>query len=251
MGCCHVPVVQGKAVSRAGSADPRAYLAAFVGYDPAMTAILPALVAGLLGVPFGMVARALARRHCGRPAVPGTLLIEAVMAVLWALLALRLWPAHPAALPAYLALAFVCVTLAVIDLRTKLLPNRITYPALPLVAALLLLASAAEHHLGPMVRALEACGLAGVAFLALVLISPSGLGLGDVKFALVLGLALGWLGWSAVAAGFFGAFLLGGVAALVAVVVLRLGRKAQLPFGPWLAAGALLAVLAGAPLATT
>jgi leader peptidase (prepilin peptidase) / N-methyltransferase len=49
-----------------------------------------------------------------------------------------------------------------------------------------------------------------------------------------------------VAAGFFGAFLLGGTAALVAVVVLRLGRKAQLPFGPWLAAGTLLAVLAGA-----
>lgn len=250
MARCHVPVVWGKAVSPAGpahlSALASAEIATFVGYDPAMTAILPALVAGLLGAPFGSVARVLARRYCGQPSVPGAPLLEGVMAVVWALLALRLWPTHPAALPAYLALAFVCVTLAVIDLRTKLLPNRITYPALPLVAALLLVASAAEHDFGAMVRALEAAGLAGVAFLALVLISPSGLGLGDVKFALVLGLALGWLGWSAVAAGFFGAFLLGGVAALVAVVVLRLGRKAQVPFGPWLAAGALLAVLAGA-----
>lgn len=172
------------------------------------------------------------------------------MGAVWALLALRLWPAHPAAVPAYLALAFACVTLAVIDLRAKLLPNRITYPALPLVAALLLVASAAEHDLGRMARALEAGGLAGLGFLALVLISPGGLGLGDVKFALVLGLGLGWLGWSAVAAGFVGAFLLGGVAALVAVVVLRLGRTAQLPFGPWLAAGALLAVLASAPVTT-
>jgi leader peptidase (prepilin peptidase) / N-methyltransferase len=221
-----------------------------MGYDPAMTATLPALLAGLLGLPFGAAARALARRHCGRAPLPGAALLAAVTGVLWALLALRLWPSHPAALPAYLALAFVCVTLGVIDVRTRLLPNRITYPALPLVAVLLLAASAAEHDLGAMVRALEASGLAGLAFLALVLISPGGLGLGDVKFALVLGLALGWLGWSAVAAGFMGAFLLGGVAALVAVVVLRLGRKAQLPFGPWLAAGALLAVLAGAPVAT-
>ncbi len=213
-----------------------------------MTAIVPALLAGLVGLPFGSVARTLARRHCGQSALPGTVLLEAVMGVLWALLALRLWPAHPAAVPAYLALAFICVTLGFIDLRTRLLPNRITYPALPLVAALLLVASAAEHDLGAMVRALEAGGLAGLAFLTLVLISPGGLGLGDVKFALVLGLALGWLGWSAVAAGFVGAFLLGGVAALVAVVVLRLGRKAQLPFGPWLAAGTLLAVLASAPV---
>jgi leader peptidase (prepilin peptidase)/N-methyltransferase len=216
-----------------------------------MTATLPALLAGLLGLPFGAAARALARRHCGRPSLPGAPLLEAVMGTVWALLALRLWPAHPAALPAYLALAFVCVTLAVIDLRTKLLPNRITYPALPLVAALLLVASAAEHDLGRMVRALAAGGLAGLAFLALVLVSPQGLGLGDVKFALVLGLGLGWLGWSAVAAGFAGAFLLGGVAALVALVVLRLGRRAQLPFGPWLAAGALLAVLASAPITTS
>ncbi|HZD72882.1 MAG TPA: prepilin peptidase [Actinomycetota bacterium] len=215
-----------------------------------MTATLPALLAGLLGLPFGSVARALARRHCGRPPVPGAPVLEAVMGAVWALLALRLWPAHPAAVPAYLALAFACVTLAVIDLRAKLLPNRITYPALPLVAALLLVASAAEHDLGRMARALEAGGLAGLGFLALVLISPGGLGLGDVKFALVLGLGLGWLGWSAVAAGFVGAFLLGGVAALVAVVVLRLGRTAQLPFGPWLAAGALLAVLASAPVTT-
>jgi leader peptidase (prepilin peptidase)/N-methyltransferase len=215
-----------------------------------MSPTIPALLAGLLGLPFGPAARALVRRHCGQSPVPGAALLGVVMGLLWGLLALRLWPSHPAAVPAYLALAFVCVTLGVIDLRTKLLPNRITYPALPLVAVLLQAASAAEHDLGPMVRALEASALAGLAFLALVLISPGGLGLGDVKFALVLGLALGWLGWGAVAAGFVGAFLLGGVAALVAVVVLRLGRKAQLPFGPWLAAGALLAVLASAPVAT-
>lgn len=214
----------------------------------AMTPVLAPLLAGLLGLPAGTAARALARRHCRRPLPGPPPLLEAATGLLWAGLALRVWPSHPAALPAYLALGLACVTLVVIDLDSKLLPNRITYPTLGLVAALLLVASLVEHDPGRMLRALEAAAVAGGFLLALALASPGGMGLGDVKFALVLGLALGWLGWSAVLAGFVGAFLLGGLAALVAVLILRAGRKTQLPFGPWLAAGALLAVLAAAPL---
>jgi leader peptidase (prepilin peptidase)/N-methyltransferase len=216
-----------------------------------MTATLPVLIAGLLGLPAGTAARALVRRHCRRAPLARPPLLEVTAGVLWALLALRVWPSHPAALPAYLALGLACVALVVIDVDSRLLPNRITYPALGLVAVLLLVASLAEHDLGRMLRALEAAGVAGASLLALALLSPGGMGLGDVKFALVLGLALGWLGWSAVLAGFVGAFLLGGLAALVALLVLRAGRKTQLPFGPWLALGAILAVLAAAPLPRT
>ena len=216
-----------------------------------MSATLAALLAGGLGLPAGTAARALAHGHCRRPLLARPPLLEVATALLWALLALRVWPSHPAALPAYLALALACVTLVVIDLDSKLLPNRITYPALGLVAALLLAASLVEHDLGRMGRALAAAGLAGAAMLALAFVSPGGMGLGDVKFALVLGLALGWLGWSAVVAGFVSAFLLGGLAALTALLVLRAGRKTQLPFGPWLALGALLAVLAAAPVPPT
>ncbi|HEX8929709.1 MAG TPA: A24 family peptidase, partial [Actinomycetota bacterium] len=177
-----------------------------------MSAQLAALVAGLLGLPAGTVARQVARAHCRRPVVadlgapeeadrrraPVPLrppLPELATGALWALLALRLWQAHPAAVPAYLALAFACVALVAVDLDSKLLPNRITYPALALVAALLLAASLAEHDLGRMTRALAAAAVAAAVLLALALISPAGMGLGDVKFALVLGLALGWLGW--------------------------------------------------------
>jgi leader peptidase (prepilin peptidase)/N-methyltransferase len=227
---------------------------------------LAALLAGLLGLPAGTVARGVARAYCRRPGVadlgapegtdrrrqaPVPLrppLPELATGALWALLALRLWHAHPAAVPAYLALAFACVALVAVDLDSKLLPNRITYPALALVAALLLAASLAEHDLGRMTRALAAAAVAAAVLLALALISPGGMGLGDVKFALVLGLALGWLGWEALAAGLIGAFLLGGLAALVALLVLRADRRTQIPFGPWLALGAILAVLAAAPL---
>lgn len=233
-----------------------------------MSAQLAALLAGLFGLPAGTVARGVARAHCRRPVHAGLVapewadhdrrapvpvplrppLAELVTATLWALLALRLWRSHPAAVPAYLALAFACVALVAVDLDSKLLPNRITYPALALVAALLLAASLAEHDLGRMARALAAAAVAAALLLALALISPGGMGLGDVKFALVLGLALGWLGWEAVAAGLIGAFLLGGLAALAALLVLRADRKTQIPFGPWLALGAILAVLAAAPL---
>lgn len=212
-----------------------------------MTQLLPALLVGLLGLPAGTAARALARRPWRRPLLARPPLLEAASGLLWALLALRLWPSHPAALPAYLAFGFACVTLTAIDLDSRLLPNRITYPALALVAALLLVASLLQHEPGRMLRALEAAGLAGAVLLALALVPPGGMGLGDVKFALVLGLALGWLGWSAVVAGFVGAFLLGGLAALAALPLPRVSRTTQLPFGPWLALGAVLAVLAAAP----
>jgi leader peptidase (prepilin peptidase)/N-methyltransferase len=174
-------------------------------------------------------------------------LIELGMGLLWYLLTLRLvadglgW-----AVPAYLALAFVCLVLAVIDASTRLLPNRITYPAFPVVLGLLLVASVGLGDLGRLARGLFAAMAVGAFFLALALISPRGMGLGDVKLAPTLGLALGWLSWGAVAFGVFTAFLLGGLAGLAAIGLLGLTRKSLLPFGPWLVTGALFGVLAGA-----
>jgi leader peptidase (prepilin peptidase)/N-methyltransferase len=94
-----------------------------------------------------------------------------------------------------------------------------------------------------------AAAVVGAAFLMLALLLPEGLGLGDVKFVPTLGLALGWLSWGTVVVGMLAAFLLGGLAAVGALLLLRRGRRARLPFGPWLATGALLGVLAGGRLA--
>ena len=189
-------------------------------------------------------------RACRAPIPVRYPLVELAMGVLWFLLTYRLvavglgW-----AVPAYLALAFICVVLAVIDASTRLLPNRITYPAFPVMLGLLLLASIGLGDLGRLVRGLLAAVVVGAFFLALALISPRGMGLGDVKLAPTLGLALGWLSWGAVAFGFFTAFLLGGLAGLAAIGLLGLTRKSLLPFGPWLVTGALLGVLAGADVA--
>jgi leader peptidase (prepilin peptidase) / N-methyltransferase len=177
-------------------------------------------------------------------------LVELGMGLVWFLITLRLVDAGLGwAVPAYLALAFVCLVLAVIDATTRLLPNRITYPAFPAVLSLLLLASVGLGDLGRLTRGLLAAVAVGAFFLLLALISPRGMGLGDVKLAPTLGLALGWLSWGTVAVGVFAGFLLGGLAGLAAMAVLGLTRKSLLPFGPWLVTGALLGVLAGGDVA--
>jgi leader peptidase (prepilin peptidase) / N-methyltransferase len=177
-------------------------------------------------------------------------LVEVGMGLLWFAITLRLVSAGLGwAVPAYLALGFLCVALAVIDARTRLLPNRITYPAFPIMLALLLLASIGLGDLGRLVRGLLAALALGAFFFLLALISPRGMGLGDVKLAPTLGLSLGWLSWGAVAFGVFAGFLLGGLAGLAAIALLGLTRKSLLPFGPWLVTGALLGVLAGADVA--
>jgi leader peptidase (prepilin peptidase)/N-methyltransferase len=189
-------------------------------------------------------------RGCGVPISPRYPLVELAMGVLWFLVPLRLVGAGLGwAVPAYLALAFVCVVLAVIDASTRLLPNRITYPAFPLVLGLLVVASVGLGDLGRLARGLLAALAVGGFFLALALISPRGMGLGDVKLAPTLGLALGWLSWGAVAFGVFAGFLLGGLAGLAAIAVAGLTRKSLLPFGPWLVTGALLGVLVGGEVA--
>jgi leader peptidase (prepilin peptidase) / N-methyltransferase len=148
-------------------------------------------------------------------------------------------------LPAYLWLAAVGVTLAVIDLETLRLPDRLTLPSYP-VGLVLLAVPADWPALG---RGVLAAAVAGVAALVLALLAPrGGLGLGDVKLLGVLGLFLGWLGWGVLVVGVALGFALGAVVAVGMLASRRAGLRDHLAFGPWLIAGALVAVVAGRPL---
>jgi prepilin signal peptidase PulO-like enzyme (type II secretory pathway) len=222
--------------------------------EPPMSAAGAALVAGMLGLGAGAVAKKMICRVAAngpaRPSRFGWPVLEVIMAASWWLVSLQLvdqgltW-----AVPAYLAVAFLGVVLAVVDATTQRLPNRITYPAFPVVAVLLLAASVGVGDIGRLGRGLLVAAAVGGFFLLLALLSPQGVGGGDVKLAPTLGLALGWLSWGAVVVGLTAAFLLGGVAGLMAVVVFGRSRRSLLPFGPWLVAGTLLGVLAGGRLA--
>jgi len=148
-------------------------------------------------------------------------------------------------------LALGCSVLVAVDLACHRLPDVVVLPtAVALVGGLALAAATADAWPG-FGRALLGGVVLGVGFLAMALISPRALGLGDVKLAALLGIFLGWFGWSAVLAGVVATFLLGGAAALILVAFTRASRSTALAFGPWLvlgaAAGAHLASAGAAP----
>ncbi len=146
-----------------------------------------------------------------------------------------------------LPLVPIGVALAAVDLRTRLLPTVVVWPALGLTVALVLLSALLEDDRDALVRA----GLGGVAvfglFFMLWWIHPAGMGYGDVRLSAVLGVALGYLGWAEVLVGIYSAFLVFAVPGLL-VALLRRERavlRVAYPFGPFLLAGALVGVVVG------
>jgi leader peptidase (prepilin peptidase)/N-methyltransferase len=176
----------------------------------------------------------------GRTAAVRPPVVEIGTALLFALAALRSelsWE-----LPAFLFLAAAGVLLGVIDLQHRLLPNRVVVPALGIALGLLLLAAAAEQDWAGLLRAGLGCVVLFAVFLVLALIAPSGLGMGDVKLAALLGLYLGWVGWDAVVIGAAGGFVVQALVALSLLATRRIGLRGELPFGPAMLLGAVVAI---------
>ena len=149
------------------------------------------------------------------------------------------------ALPAFEVLAVTCVVLATIDITVRRVPDRLLMPAYAAFGGLLLIAAAAGGQWADLARAISG-GL--VAFgLYLVLALAGGLGMGDVKLALLLGTALAWLGWDAWLVGITAAPVL--AALWVAIAGRRRPRAGStIAFAPFMATAALLAVPAGSQL---
>lgn len=172
--------------------------------------------------------------------------VEAGTGLLFAVLAATRGPS--AVLPALLYTAAAGVALFLIDLDHHRLPDSIVLPSYPVLAALLA-AAAAWTGTAPVARAaLSAAGwLTGYALLWL-LTGGRGMGLGDVKLSGLLGLLLGWLGWGPSVVGLFGGFAAGGVVGVALLASGRAGRRTRIAHGPFMLAGALLAVVAGEPV---
>jgi leader peptidase (prepilin peptidase)/N-methyltransferase len=148
-------------------------------------------------------------------------------------------------LPSYLVLAAALVALSVIDLRLFLLPNRIVFPLAGSSLVLLGLGALAEDERGAYGPGVLAGAIAFVAFALLHIVSPRSMGFGDVKLAFVLGLFLGYLGWGELVLGLFLGFLYGAVIGIGLIVTKLRTRRDHVPFGPFLAAGTMTAVLVG------
>lgn len=142
--------------------------------------------------------------------------------------------------------AGVMPTIAVIDYRHKIIPNAITYPGFAISAGFILAGWALGAPLDPA-RAAIGCALYGGGLLLIAIVVPRGMGIGDVKLCAWIGFVLGSLGLAYVGVAAGAGILLGGIGGIVALA-LGVGRKKTIPFGPFLAAGALVAVFLGPEL---
>ena len=190
-------------------------------------------------------------------------IVELATGGFFALVAAAIWPwtavpteAAPLVaalleLVAFLWLAGASVALAIIDVEHHRLPDAIVLPSYAVGLVLLGASSALSGEWDALLRGVVGMAALFVFYLALALVKPGAMGLGDVKLAGVLGLWLGWLGWGELVVGAFAAFLLGGLFSIVLLATRRAQRTGGIPFGPWMLAGAWVGVLVGGTVAAS
>jgi leader peptidase (prepilin peptidase)/N-methyltransferase len=182
-------------------------------------------------------------RDCSDPISVRYPIVELATAVLFAATAVVIGESW--VLPAYLWFAALTLVLSLVDIDHKRLPNRILYPGTVVGGVLLAVGATADGDLSSLWRGL-AGGFAYFAVLLLVaLLARGGFGMGDVKLAFVLGLFAAFRSWETLFVAVFGAFVLGGLASVLLLLLTKASRKDAIPFGPWLVLGSWLAIAFG------
>lgn len=190
-------------------------------------------------------------RACDEPIAGRYAAVEAAMAVLFAATAAvhgLVWE-----LSALLVFGWVLVVGAVIDLEHRIIPNRLTYRAAPILLGLLVVAAAMTGEWADLRRAV----LAGVAIPAVMLglsetfrfiRGVAGIGMGDIKLASSIGLVVGYLGGWELVVWFYATAISAVVVAFGLIAAGKAKLATRIPYGPYLALGALVAILAGEPV---
>jgi leader peptidase (prepilin peptidase)/N-methyltransferase len=174
---------------------------------------------------------------------PVTGLLAAVAA--WSIQDLGGW----AALPPFLLFAWLTTGLTWIDLDVHRLPVGLVVPTAGALAVLLLVATIATGEprwQGTLIGLLVMGGF----YLLLSLLPGGGVGGGDVRLAPVIGGLLGWLSTAHLVIGMAAGFLIGGVAAVVLLVLGRAGRKTHIAYGPAMCFGAWVSIAFSARILT-
>ncbi|WFE38057.1 prepilin peptidase [Micromonospora sp. WMMD998] len=220
-----------------------------------VTAIGLGLAGAMAGVPIAAVAygtgesgpvRLPAGWWTGSPARPTEVIVTALLAATAAAVTGVVIPLG-VTLPAYWLFAVVGVCLAIIDVRCRRLPHRLTGSLWVSSGLLFIIASLVRSDVGPLLRAACAGIAAAAIMLTIALALPGQLGLGDVVFVGVIAFNLGWLGWHTATLGFLAGLLLHGT--IASVVRIRRSndvKNPSIPMGPALAAGWVLAVVLAA-----
>jgi len=152
------------------------------------------------------------------------------------------------ALLAFAVFGVSLVAISAVDLERLVIPNLIVYPTLAVEIPLLVLASGIDGRWTSLWRAAASGAIGFAAFFVVHTIVPRGMGFGDVRLAGLVGLMTGWLGFGHAFVAFFAAFILASVVGVFALALSGQGRKTRIPFGPFLAAGAVFAIVWGDPV---
>ena len=188
-------------------------------------------------------------RQCNVRIPARVVAVEAIVGTLFAALYLKHgWGAPVVVTGAGVALL---VAIAVVDLERRLIPNRLVIPAVFVLAALAPFWPELgfdralvfqQVHLSSLTNSLAAGGGALVIFFAIKAFYPAGMGAGDVKMAGMLGLLVGLPG---IVVALWTAVVIGGAVAIGLLALRGRSRKDAMPFGPFLSAGGVIALMAG------
>jgi leader peptidase (prepilin peptidase) / N-methyltransferase len=187
-------------------------------------------------------------RSCGEPISARYAAVELATAVLFGAVA-WVWGLDPL-LPALLVFIWALVVATVIDLEHRIIPNRLTY-RLPLVLLPLVVFAAWMDGAWSDLRRGIIAGLAIPLLMFLLsevfrlLRGQSGMGMGDVKLAVSIGLVVGYLGGLELVVFAYGSIIAAVVIAFALILTGRAKLASRIPFGPYLAVGAMLPILAG------
>lgn len=144
----------------------------------------------------------------------------------------------------------VGVVLAVVDLRTRLLPRVVVVPTTLVLVALGTIGSATVFESSDLVRGLVGLAVGRSFYWVLWFVRSAGMGFGDVRLAALLGFALAYVGWPEFAVGMYAGFLVFGLPGALLALVRWDARlmRAHYPYGPFMLAGALIGLCVGDPV---
>jgi leader peptidase (prepilin peptidase) / N-methyltransferase len=213
----------------------------------------------VLGAGAGLIASQRARHWAVGRDVPDAVIrlpppvVALLCAGAWAGIVWR-WGADLDVIP-LLALGWMLVAATDIDLRAHVIPDRLTLRAPPVLTAMLVgLALVRGTAAGLVAAGVTALVLPGVLLVTSLafhrLRGQVGIGLGDIKFTISLGLILGWLGPPFLLLAVLGMFSSAAVVVAGLLLAGRVDLSSRVPFGPHLAVGTAVALIGGAPAAT-
>jgi leader peptidase (prepilin peptidase)/N-methyltransferase len=180
-------------------------------------------------------------RNCHEPIPVRYPLIELLTGLLYLAVFAKCGFTWKAELLPYLLMVTVLVIVSTIDIQKQIIPNKIIYPAILIGFVAMGIVSLVRGDGNIILRSLIGFAIGGLPLGLLALAIPKGMGMGDAKLAAFTGIFLGYYQ----ALGLFFGFLLGSIIGIILMVLGRQGRKSRIPFGPYLAAGALIALFWG------